>query len=286
MHELYHIFEECVLEAVHTAPFLFLACLLVEYAEHRQDGRLVRLLARGDSAGFAVGAGLGVIPQCGFSGMAASLYAGHIITPGTLLAVFLATSDEAIILIMSEPGAIGLLGKLVAVKLVVAMAGGFITDYIIRGLIMGRKLGTRPEAVECLCVEDEGEENVLKAAALHTLNLLVWVLVISILLHIAMHGVGDDLLGRLITDSILLQPALAALVGLIPNCAASVLLAKLYMTGSISFASLVAGLCSAAGVGLVVLFRTMKNKKRAFLVLGLLYLFSVTAGLVVGLLGI
>lgn len=283
---LVDIILDSLLDTGKMLPFLFAACLLVEYAEHRQDGRLVRVLARGDSAGFALGALLGLVPQCGFSGMAASLYAGHIITPGTLLAVFLATSDEAFLIFLANPQELGLLAKLLAVKLAAGLLVGFVVDYVIRRLILHRARPIRPEDIECLCTHEEGEQSVWKAAIWHTMNLLCWILLFSVVLHLAMDQFGSRLLSGWIAGSTFWQPALAAAIGLIPNCAASVLLAQLYLAGSISFASLTAGLCSAAGVGLVVLFRTLKDKKRGFLMLAALYLSSLAVGLVVGFLGI
>lgn len=277
---------DSLIDSAKMLPFLFAACLLVEYAEHKQDGRLIRLLAREDSVGFAVGAGLGLVPQCGFSGMAASLYAGHVISLGTLLAVFLSTSDEAVIIFLANPNAIGLLGQLLLIKFIAALAFGFLVDYVLRRWLLRRGVVRGHEQVECLCTHKEGEESVFKAAVEHTLNLLVWILLFSLLINAGMEFFGSEVLSRVITNSVFWQPALAALVGLIPNCAASVLLAQLYLAGSISFASLTAGLCSAAGVGIVVLFRAARDKKRCVIIVGMLYLFSLATGLVVGLLGI
>lgn len=277
---------DSVMDCVKMLPFLFAACLLVEYAEHKQDGRLIRLLAREDTVGFAVGAGLGLLPQCGFSGMAASLYAGHVVSLGTLLAVFIATSDEAVIIFMANPEAIGVLGKLLVIKFVAALAAGFLVDYVLRRWLLRRGVVKRHEKIECLCTHEEGEQSVFKAAVEHTANLLVWILAFSVLINAGMEFFGSDLLSRIITRSAFWQPALAALIGLIPNCAASVLLAQLYLAGSITFASLTAGLCSAAGIGIVVLFRSSKNKKRCVLIVGMLYAFSLVTGLIVGVLGL
>lgn len=277
---------DSLIDCIKMLPFLFVACLLVEYAEHKQDGRLIRLLAREDSVGFAVGAGLGLLPQCGFSGMAASLYAGHVVSLGTLLAVFLSTSDEAVIIFMANPEAIGVLGKLLAIKFIAALAAGFLVDYVLRRWLLRRGVVKNQEQIECLCTHEEGEQSVWKAAVEHTVNLLVWILLFSVLINAGMEFFGSDLLSRVITRSAFWQPALAALVGLIPNCAASVLLAQLFLAGSISFASLTAGLCSAAGIGIVVLFRAAKNKKRCLIVVGMLYVFSLATGLIVGALGL
>lgn len=279
------LIQDTLIDTAKMLPFLFVACLLVEYAEHRADGRLVRLLSRGGSVGFAVGAGLGLVPQCGFSAMAADLYSGHVISLGTLLAVFLATSDEAVLIFLSNPSALPLLGKLLIIKFCVALIVGFVVDYLLRGRLVHSGLMREKEPIECPCTHEEGEESVFKAALLHTAQLLFWILLFSLLIHAGMEYFGSDLLSQWITSSQFWQPALAALVGLIPNCAASVLLAQLYLAGSITFASLTAGLCSAAGIGLVVLFKTNKSKKKSFAILAILYLASLAAGLVIGLLG-
>lgn len=279
------LIQDTLIDTAKMLPFLFVACLLVEYAEHRADGRLVRLLSRGGSVGFAVGAGLGLVPQCGFSAMAADLYSGHVISLGTLLAVFIATSDEAVLIFLSNPSALPLLGKLLIIKFCVALIVGFVVDYLLRGRLVHSGLMREKEPIECPCTHEEGEESVFKAALLHTAQLLFWILLFSLLIHAGMEYFGSDLLSQWITSSQFWQPALAALVGLIPNCAASVLLAQLYLAGSITFASLTAGLCSAAGIGLVVLFKTNKSKKKSFAILAILYLASLAAGLVIGLLG-
>lgn len=279
------LIQDTLIDTAKMLPFLFVACLLVEYAEHRADGRLVRLLSRGGSVGFAVGAGLGLVPQCGFSAMAADLYSGHVISLGTLLAVFIATSDEAVLIFLSNPSALPLLGKLLIIKFCVALIVGFVVDYLLRGRLVHSGLMREKEPIECPCTHEEGEESVFKAALLHTAQLLFWILLFSLLIHAGMEYFGSDLLSQWITSSQFWQPALAALVGLIPNCAASVLLAQLYLAGSITFASLTAGLCSAAGIGLVVLFKTNKSKKKSFAILTILYLASLAAGLVIGLLG-
>lgn len=280
------LIQDTLIDTAKMLPFLFVACLLVEYAEHRADGRLVRLLSRGGSVGFAVGAGLGLVPQCGFSAMAADLYSGHVISLGTLLAVFIATSDEAVLIFLSNPSALPLLGKLLIIKFCVALIVGFVVDYLLRGRLVHSGLMREKEPIECPCTHEEGEESVFKAALLHTAQLLFWILLFSLLIHAGMEYFGSDLLSQWITSSQFWQPALAALVGLIPNCAASVLLAQLYLAGSITFASLTAGLCSAAGIGLVVLFKTNKSKKKSLAILAILYLASLAAGLVIGLLGL
>lgn len=279
------LIQDTLIDTAKMLPFLFVACLLVEYAEHRADGRLVRLLSRGGSVGFAVGAGLGLVPQCGFSAMAADLYSGHVISLGTLLAVFIATSDEAVLIFLSNPSALPLLGKLLIIKFCVALIVGFVVDYLLRGRLVHSGLMREKEPIECPCTHEEGEESVFKAALLHTAQLLFWILLFSLLIHAGMEYFGSDLLSQWITSSQFWQSALAALVGLIPNCAASVLLAQLYLAGSITFASLTAGLCSAAGIGLVVLFKTNKSKKKSLAILAILYLASLAAGLVIGLLG-
>ena len=265
-----------------TLPFLFLACLAVEYFEHKQNGKLVGVLAKGGGAGFAVGGVLGLLPQCGFSAMAANLYSGHIISLGTMLAVFISTSDEAIVIFMSRPEQIPLLVKLLSIKLVVALIVGFTFDYLLRNKITVLD----KDKISCLCHKNEGEQSVFKAALLHTASLTFWIFLFSLIINLCMEIFGADFLASVITSVPILQPIVTAAIGLIPSCAASVLLAQLYLVETISFASLVAGLCSAAGLGLVVLIRSNKNIKSSLFAIFALYTSSALTGIVISLLGV
>lgn len=271
---------DTLIDAAKMLPFLFLACLLVEVAEHRQNGRLMRLLSGEGKIGFLAGAVLGTVPQCGFSAMAANLYAGRVITLGTLLSVFIATSDEAFLVLLASPGALPALGGLIAVKFVLAAGTGFAVDFLLRRRLVRAGVVADHEQIHCPCEHEEGEQSVWRAAVLHTLEVLFYVVVFSFVIHVAMEYFGGELLTGWLSRTRLLQPILAALIGLIPNCAASVLLAQLYLSGAITFASLAAGLSSAAGIGLVVLFRSNRGLKKNLLITAALFAVSAAAGLV------
>ncbi len=274
---------EILTDAARMLPFLFLACLLVEYAEHRRGDKLTRLLRTQNRYGFLIGAVLGTVPECGFSAMAADLYAGRVITLGTLLSVFIATSDEAFVVLLASPDGIGPLVGLIAFKLVLAVAAGFAVDFLFRRELVRAGLVAEQEEIHCPCHEEEGERSVFLAAVRHTLEVLCYIVLFSALIHLAIELIGEQTLADALARAELLQPIVAAAIGLIPNCAASVLLAQLYLSGTITFASLAAGLASAAGLGLVVLFRTGRSLRESLAITGLLFAVSAAAGVVLSL---
>ena len=265
-------------DAARMLPFLFLACLVVEYAEHRRGDKLTKLLSTQSRYGFLIGAALGTVPQCGFSAMAADLYAGRVLTLGTLLSVFIATSDEAFLVLLASPDGIGPLVGLIAVKLVLAVVAGLAADVLFRRQLIRAGLVAEKEEIHCPCHEGEGERSVLLAAVRHTLEVLCYIVLFSALIHLVMDFVGEAALTAALSRAELLQPFVAAAIGLIPNCAASVLLAQLYLSGTITFASLAAGLSSAAGLGLVVLFRANRSLRENLAITGLLFAVSAAAG--------
>ncbi len=267
---------DALLDALKTLPFLLGAYLLMEFLEHRQAGKGPRLLQQLGPLGGAV---LGCVPQCGFSVAAANLYAARYITPGTLLAVFLATSDEAVLILLSQPGALGEIAKLLGVKLLSAAAFGFLADGLLRCFFRGE---ARPDA-HALCEEAhcgcEGQ-GILRPALRHTLRIFLFLLTVNLLLGFGLEALGEEALSRVMLSGSALQPFLTALIGFIPNCAASVLLTELYLGGAISFGAAAAGLCTGAGLGLLVLFRVNKPQRQNFLLAGALYGAAVTVGLI------
>lgn len=272
---------DTLLDALKMLPFLFLAFLLIEWIEHKGADRLRRALT--GRASVPLGALLGCVPQCGFSVLAANLYCERLVTLGTLFAVFLATSDEAVIILLSQPGQAGSVLLLVGVKLVIALAAGLLIDLAFRG--RNRRM---------LSAETGGERHghcdvshgILRPALLHTAKTLLFVTVISFILSLVIDLIGQERLSALLMGGSVFQPFLAALIGLIPNCASSVLLTELYLAGSVSFGSVVAGLCAGAGMGLIVLFQNGRNLKENLAIMGGLYLIGSLCGVVIGLLGL
>lgn len=275
-------------DSVKMLPFLYLAYLLIEWLERHHGARIEQALAGGGRWGFIPGALLGCVPQCGFSAVASNLYASRVITPGTLLAVFIATSDEAIPLLAAEPSQWGSLVLLLLSKAVFAMVGGALLDVPLRH-VLPRSLygGYAGHADEVDCHEEHEEHSGIWLAALrHTVEIFLFILLFSVLIGLCFAWVGEDTITAALAGMGFLQPVLTALVGLVPNCAASVLLAQLYIDGAISFGSLFAGLTAGAGVGLAVLWRVNPSWKQNLFMTGLLWAAGAAAGMLLQLAGL
>ena len=268
-----------VIDTLKMVPFLLVAFLLLEalerYSETHRDSALTRL----GGAGPVVGAVFGCVPQCGFSVAAANLYAGGVITLGTLLAVFLSTSDEAVLLLLGNPGQAGNVLRLIGVKVLIGTLFGYGVDFLFRKSPMKKKrLGAICD--DCGCEEEEG---IWKAALHHTVQVFLYLLIFNCLLNLLLEAVGIERLSELLLKDSFLQPVLAAYVGLIPNCAASVVLTELYLSGILSFGAVISGLLSGAGVGLAVLFRINKNFRENLKIVGILLVCAIVPGIILQL---
>ena len=272
-HMIFHVLTHAFEDSLPMLPFLFLAYLLIEWLERHHGERIERALAGGGRWGFVPGAVLGCVPQCGFSALAANLYASRVITPGTLLAVFVATSDEAVPLLAAEPGMWGALPLLLGAKVAAGVAAGFLLDVPLRRVLpAGLYGGYAGHADEVDCHEEHEEHSgILLAALRHTVEIFLFILLFSFLIGLAFEWIGEATITAFLLNMGVFQPMAAALVGLIPNCASSVLLAQLYAQGAISFGSLFAGLCAGAGIGLAVLWRVNPSWKQNLFMTGLLW---------------
>ena len=278
---VWEILEHALLDSLQTLPFLFLAYLLIEFLEHHASGKMEKALAGSGKLGVVIGALLGCVPQCGFSAIAANLYAGRIITLGTLMAVFLSTSDEMIIIMLSEPGHVGEMLLLIGIKVVIAVLAGLVIDFIVK-----RNNVSGEENIKKLCSGCGCEHGIFLSALKHTVSIFAIVLAANIVLGGLIHLVGEENLGEFMLSGSFFQPILAAIIGLIPNCAASVLITELYIGGALTLSSAVAGLCAGAGVGLIVLFRANRNLKDCVRIVLLLFGISAAAGLLLSLFGL
>ena len=278
---VWDILLDALIDTVKSIPFLFLAYLLMEFIEHKASDKMENALKKIGAAGPAVGSGLGCIPQCGFSASAANLYTAGVITEGTLISVFISTSDEAIPVLLSSPDAYGSIWKLVLFKILLGISAGFAVDIALR--LMKIKKQPIEMCSHCGCEEDGG---ILKPALRHTVKISVFILAVNIVLGIAIGLLGEERLSTILLSGSFAQPFVTALVGLIPNCAVSVMLTQLYLSGSISFGAAMAGLCSGAGIGLAVLLKSNACKKENIRIILMLYLISALAGVVIMLIGI
>lgn len=277
--------RDALTDSVKMLPFLYLAYLLIEWLERHHGARIEAALAGGGRWGFVPGALLGCVPQCGFSAVASNLYASRVITPGTLLAVFIATSDEAIPLLAAEPSQWPSLVALLICKAGFGMAGGALLDIPLRH-VLPKSLygGYAGHADEVDCHEEHEEHSGIWLAALrHTLEIFVFILLFSLLIGLVFASVGEEAISSALAGMGIFQPMLTALVGLVPNCATSVLLAQLYIEGAISFGSLFAGLTAGAGVGLAVLWRVNPSWKQNLFMTGLLWAVGAVAGMLLQL---
>ncbi len=281
MHELLHALEHAFFDTLIALPLLFLAYLLMELLERKASDKMEGALRKIGSCGPIAGSVLGCVPQCGFSTAGANLYSAGLITEGTLISVFLATSDEAVVLLFSSPDSMGEIGKLILTKIIIGIVAGFAIDLTYKAL----KIKKTPVDMckDCGC-EEEG--SIWLPALKHTLKITLFIFIINFALGYSIELVGQQTINTVLLSGSFFQPFITALLGLIPNCAVSAAITELYTAGALSFGSAVAGLCSGAGVGLAVLFRTNPIKKENFRIIGLMYAISVISGVVLNLIGI
>lgn len=275
------VFVHSFLEALTLVPFLFLTYLLMELIEHKASDKTRTALARAGVLGPLFSA-LGALPQCGFSAAASNLFAARVITLGTLVGIFLSTSDEMLpILIAGEVDILNIV-IIVVYKIVMAIIAGFLIDFVIR--LFGKQ--KRELDIEVICDESgcNCQDGVFKSAISHTVSVAISCFAVILALNCILFFVGEEFVGAIIVDIPVLSHLICAVIGLVPNCAASVVLAELAVGGFISVGEMLAGLFSAAGVGLFVLFRMNKNLKENLVIVGLLLVFGVVFGFVADLL--
>lgn len=272
---------DSLIDSVKLLPFLFLTYLVMEYLEHKAGEKMQQVIQKAGRGGPLLGGLLGVFPQCGFSAAASNLYAGRIITAGTLLAVFLSTSDEMLPIMISENVSVPVILRILAVKIVVGVMAGFVVDFIFRDSKKEMRIEHLCEQHHCHC-----ENGIWKSALHHTVEIFLYIIFISFALNLLIGWAGEDVLGNMILNRPVLGEMAAALVGLIPNCASSVAITQMYLNGVLGPGALIAGLLSGSGVGLLVLFRVNDGHKENLKITGVLYVAGVVGGLLVNCLGI
>ena len=281
-HDILHVALHALWESALILPFLFVTYRLMELLEHKAGERVENAIKKAGKVGPLVGGALGLVPQCGFSALAAGFYAGRVVSVGTLLAVFLATSDEMLAVFLGARVGVGKILTVMGLKLVIAVLVGFLADLFLR-----RR--EKELHVEGLC-EEEGcrcdESGVWRSALYHTLHVFLFVLLFELLLGFAMELAGESLLTSVLGGVPVLGQLIAALVGLVPNCAASVAIATLYARGVISAGAMLAGLLTSAGAGLLVLLRTNKNRRENLVIVGVLVFVGVLFGVLLDLTGL
>ncbi|MGN0709442.1 MAG: putative manganese transporter [Anaerovoracaceae bacterium] len=280
------ILKDVTIDTAKLLPFLFITYLVMEYWEKKAGNRTEEWMKHAGPLGPVIGAGIGAIPQCGFSAMSSSLYAGGIISTGTLIAVFLSTSDEMLPLLISEhlPG--GTIFRILAMKAVIGAVTGLFVDLVLlkveRTDMSGGEFHQLCEKEHCQC-ESGG---IVSSAAVHTLKIAVFIYIISFIAAVAVNHVGKAELASMMAGRPVTGILLMSLIGLIPNCGASVLITQLYLEGLIRVSQMMAGLLTGSGVGLLVLFRTNRNMKENAAILGTMYAAGVFWGVILNAVGI
>ncbi len=270
---------DALLDTLKILPFLMITYLLMEYLEHKMSTKGLLAVQKAGNFGPLIGGALGVVPQCGFSAAASSLYAGKIISIGSLLAIYLSTSDEMLPILVSEHASVGFIFEVLGLKLAIGVAWGFLADLVLfrnQGAHEHIQIHNMCEQEHCNC-----DKGIFMSAVKHTLQISAFILVISAALNVAICFIGEDSLANLVLNDAFWGPVIAGLIGLIPNCAASVVITELYLEGAMGFGSMMAGLLTGAGVGWLVLARASHNVKRTLKVVGLLYLFGTLSGIII-----
>lgn len=261
-------------------PFLFLTYLAMEWMEQLSGDRLQRKVSAAGKWGPLWGSVLGVVPQCGFSAAASSMYAGRVITLGTLTAVFLSTSDEMLPILISQEVSFSVIGRILGAKVVIGILSGFLVEYVFTGVMKKRegdvKIHKICEHEHCNC-----RQGILSSAVKHTAKIFFYLFLISFLLNLVIGILGAERLVHVLSGAPVIGEMIAAMIGMIPNCASSVVITELYLQGIIGSGAMMAGLLCNAGVGMLVLFRLNQDKKESMRILFLIYLLGTVWGLLI-----
>lgn len=266
---------DTLIDTLKLIPFLFLAFLLIELFEHKFRKNVLSVF-KNKRHSVIIGSLLGAIPQCGFSVLATNLYITRIISLGTLIAIYLSTSDEMIPVMISENVGFNVIGKILLIKVLIGMFCGIVIDLILR----------KKEKTNFNICEDchhHCKDSLIKSSIIHTLKITLTIFIITFILNCIFYYIPNDLLSNILKKNNFLTPFISSLIGLIPNCGASVMITELYINNFISFGSMIAGLLTGSGTSLIVLLKSNKNKKENILIISLVYIIGVISGIIINL---
>jgi len=276
------IILETLLDTIKLIPFLFIAFFIIEFIEHKLTSKNKKILTKSKKYGVIFGSLLGVIPQCGFSVMATNLYITRIISLGTLISIYLSTSDEMLPILISQNASPSLIIKILLIKVLFAFIYGLIIDLIIN------KQNKKEKENYDICKEEHChcDHGILKPALKHTLHISLFILVMTFIINIIFTYIGEDFLSKLFLKDTIFGPFISSLIGLIPNCGASVILTELYLNNTINLSSLISGLLTGSGTALIVLFKGNKSIKENIFILLLLYILGSISGVIIELISL
>lgn len=275
------IILDTLIDTLKLIPFLFITFLIIEVIEHKLNNK--NIISKSKKYGPLIGSLLGAIPQCGFSVMATNLYITRIITLGTLISIYLSTSDEMLPILISENINITTIIVIILIKVIFAIIYGIIID-----LILSKKQRKQEKENYSICDEEHChcEKGIFIPALKHTLNITIFIMIITFIINIIFSFVGEDILSKILLKNSIFSPFITSLIGLIPNCASSVMLTELYINNAINVSSLISGLLTGSGTALLILFKSNKNIKENIKILFILYILGVLSGIILELFGI
>lgn len=277
------VLEHTILDSIKLLPFLFITYILMELIEHKAGEKTEKIIKKSGKFGPIIGALLGIVPQCGFSAIAANFYAARIITRGTLIAIFLSTSDEMLPILISEGAELGLILQILAIKVVIGIAIGIVIDIFNKSNNNRNKSDEIHKICEhehCHCEED----GIVKSSIKHTAQIFAYIFIITLVINIIIYFIGEEKIANFIINIPVVGTLIAGIIGVIPNCASSIILTELYLENIITLGPMIAGLLVNSGVGILILFKVNKDKKENLKILGILYIVGITAGIVIDLL--
>ena len=276
---------DALIDSFKLLPFLFITYVLMEVLENKASKKSLKIIKKSGKFGPIIGSILGIIPQCGFSAAAANLYAARIITLGSLIAIFLSTSDEMLPILISEAAPISLIAKILFIKLLIGMFCGILIDFILK---KKNKTNFKDEEnhIHDICNDEhchcEGN-GILKSSIKHTLHIFIYILIVSILINVLIYFIGEENIAHIVTNIPILGNLISSIIGIIPNCASSVILTQLYLQNILTLGCLMSGLLINSGIGMLVLLKMNKNKKENLSILGIMFFISIVSGIIVDL---
>lgn len=268
------ILLDTIIDVVKLIPFLFVAFLIIEIIEHKISNKSKNIISKSGKFGPILGSLLGAIPQCGFSVVATNLYITRIVSLGTLISIYLSTSDEMLPILISNNMPITDILKIIGLKVIIGMFFGFIIDFIYR---------KKDKKTFHICEDDhcDCEESLIKSSIIHTLKTVLFIFIVSILLNLGFEYVGEETIEKIFMSSSIFAPLLSCLIGLIPNCASSVIITEVYINNVISLGTAIGGLLTNSGLSLLVLFKNNKNIKENIAIMITIYIIGVISGIII-----
>ena len=317
-HLFEHIFSHTISDTLGLVPFLFVVFLVLEYMEHSMTDKSLAVIEKAGRGGPLLGGIIGAFPQCGFSVMATNLFAGRIIGIGTIVAVYLSTSDEMLAIMLSSNTSPWRIVKIMLLKVAIAVAAGFGVDLVHKMRIKYQQFKQahhhdhshnehhhhhfnlegehhhgehheHHEYISDFCIEEDchcGNESPLIAAFKHTLKIYLVIFVVTFLLNLVIDLAGLEIIEEVVGKAGIWAPVVSCVIGMIPNCASSVAITQLYLSGTITLGTALAGLLTGSGIAWIVLFRVNPHSRQNFKIMGIVFFVGAVSGIILNMLGV